>query len=337
MHKGWYLDPDIVKQKRRNWTKVWSQGYMTSCVGAFEDNYEGPICVLWEAFFAGLSPGARVLDVATGNGAVALIAAQTSRDRGLDLEIHGIDLADIDPPANVPLHSSLLETIHFHPRTPVEDTGFEDAFFHGVTSQYGLEYTDLDAAMPELFRVLAPGGMACFVVHHADSVVARASRAELADAQLLLESDLFGHAQALMEYVGKATTSAERQSLAADPEAEQRRGAFNEAAAKVQAALEASTEPEFLATAMSYVAEAWKTLQGGQGKTALTQLAQSGQLLESNVERIEDLLEASQDSEAIDRICGLVKQAGFEVVSPEEIHHDAERLMGWKLTARRPG
>jgi len=336
LHKGWYLDPDMVKQKRRNWTKVWSQGYLTSCVGAFEDNYEGPIRDLWQAFFGGLPAGARALDVATGNGAVALIAAETSSDRGLDLEIHGVDLADIDPPANVPLHRSLLETVHFHRRTPVEETGFEDAFFQAISSQYGLEYTELETAVPELFRVLAPGGVACFVVHHADSVVARTARVELADARGLVESGLFDRARALMEYVARAQTPEERQALATDPEAENCRSAFNQAAGTVQAALEASTEPEFLATAMSYVAEAWKTLQSGQGKTALTQLAQSGQLLESNVERLEDLLRAAQGQSAIRGICDLMKQAGFDPVSVEEIRHDAEQLMGWKLTAKRP-
>jgi ubiquinone/menaquinone biosynthesis C-methylase UbiE len=336
MHKGWHLDSDIVKQKRRNWTKVWSQGYVTSCIGAFEDNYEGPIRDLWQAFFGGLPNGARVLDVATGNGAVALIAAETSRDRGLDLEIHGVDLADIDPPANVPLHQALLDTIHFHPRTAVEQTAFDDASFQGVASQYGLEYTDLEVSVPELFRLLVPGGVACFVVHHEESVVVRTARAEQADAQMLVEVDLFGRARELMEYVARAQSAEERQALATDPEAEKRRSAFNTVAGKAQSALEASPEPEFLATALSYVAEAWKTLQSGQGKTALTQLAQSGQLLESNVERLEDLLEAAQDRQAVDGICDLMKQAGFEAVSREEIRHDADRLMGWNLTARRP-
>lgn len=336
MHKGWHLDPDTVKQKRRNWTKVWSQGYMTSCVGAFEDNYEGPICALWQAFFAGLPPGARVLDVATGNGAVALIAAETSRDRGLDLEIHGIDLADIDPPANVPLHRSLLETIHFHCRAPAEETGFEDGWFQGVASQYGIEYAKLDVAVPEMFRLLAPAGITCFVLHHVDSVVVRASRVELADAHVLVESDLFGGAQALMEYVAGAQTPEERRLLAADPEAEKRRSAFNAAAAKVDAALHASTEPEFLTTAMTYVAEAWKLLQSGQGKTGLAQLAASRQLLESNVQRLEDLLEAAQNQRGLEKICQLMDETGFEAITREEIRHDADRLMGWKLTARRP-
>lgn len=336
MHKGWHLDPDTVKHKRRNWTQVWSQGYVTSCIGAFEDNYEGPIRASWQAFFAGLPTGARVLDVATGNGAVALIAAETSRDLGLDLEIHGIDLADIDPPANVPRHQVLLDTIHFHPRTAVEQTAFDDASFQGISSQYGLEYTNLEVSVPEMYRLLTPGGVACFVVHHAESVVVHTARVEQADARTLVETDLFGRARELMEHVARARTPEERRLLATDPEAEKRRSAFNTAAAKAQAAMETSAEPEFLATALGYVAEAWKTLQSGQGETALSQLAQSRQRIESNVERLEDLLEVARTRTAIEGICDLMKQTGFDLVSVEEIRHDAERLMGWKVTGRRP-
>ncbi|MGH8398789.1 MAG: hypothetical protein ACRETA_11180, partial [Gammaproteobacteria bacterium] len=41
--------------------------------------------------------GVRVLDIGTGNGAIAIIANDTARSLGRQLEIHASDQSDIDP------------------------------------------------------------------------------------------------------------------------------------------------------------------------------------------------------------------------------------------------
>jgi hypothetical protein len=138
-----------------------------------------------------LSPGACILDLCTGNGAAALLAAGDGRAA----RIVAVDQADIDPPAFVSRHADLYARIEFKGGTDVEALPFPDGGFDAVVSQYGIEYSDLSRSLPGAVRMIAPGGRLRFVVHAADGVVARDAAAVIGDADLLLgEIDLPGHA-----------------------------------------------------------------------------------------------------------------------------------------------
>ena len=57
-----------------SWNKYWEHGFLTSCRNAFSGNYEGSIRAEWISFFGQLQPGARVLDLFSGTGALGLEA-----------------------------------------------------------------------------------------------------------------------------------------------------------------------------------------------------------------------------------------------------------------------
>lgn len=185
------------------WSQYWHFDRIASCFdGAGEANYADEIADGWHRFFETLPDGARILDLCTGNGAAALLAAGTARERTWNFRIVAVDQADIDPASHVTRHGEDYASIIFLRGTEIEALPFPGAGFAAVISQYGIEYTDLDKSLPEAVRMIAPGGRIRFVVHAADGVVARDARAVLADADLLLEEiDLPGHATRCFEAV----------------------------------------------------------------------------------------------------------------------------------------
>jgi len=169
------------------WDRYWHYDRIASCFdGAGAANYDEGVAAGWRAFFADLPAGARILDLCTGNGAAALIAAETGRHGAKGFAIHAVDQADIDPPAYVTRHAEDLATIAFRGGVAVEALPFPDAGFDAVISQYGIEYSDLERSLAEAMRVLAPGGRLRFVVHAAEGEVAAGARAVIAEADLLL-------------------------------------------------------------------------------------------------------------------------------------------------------
>lgn len=185
------------------WSQYWHFDRIASCFdGAGQTNYADEIADGWRRFFEKLPDGARILDLCTGNGAAALIAAETARERAGNFRIVAVDQADIDPASHVSRHEEDYASIIFLRGTEIEGLPFPRASFAAVISQYGIEYTDLDRSLPEAVRMVARGGRLRFVVHAADGVVARDSRAVIADADLLIEEiDLPGNATRCFEAV----------------------------------------------------------------------------------------------------------------------------------------
>ena len=319
-----------------SWNKYWEHGFLTSCRNAFVGNYEGAIRDLWLAFFGALAPSDRVLDICTGNGAIAMITNQVSRDRGLHLEIHGIDAAAIRPLETVQSDRELLEGIHFHGLTPAESTGFEDRYFQASAGQYALEYTDVRACVEEMARISAPEARVQFVLHPDRSIVMETSREEIRNARLLFDdSAIFASAGELIRIVGSAQTPQARQALKNDPAAEAARNALNESASKVTEAAEASPHPQLLHMALQNVAEAYRKCGAEGPDVALSLLEDCRQRILANAERLEDLMSAGRTAEQIETIHGCFEHAGFDMEPPSLIHHERGPLMGWVLSGQR--
>jgi demethylmenaquinone methyltransferase/2-methoxy-6-polyprenyl-1,4-benzoquinol methylase len=99
---------------------------------------------------AGLSPGMKVLDVATGTGLVARAAG--------DLVAHPRQVVGLDPSRGM-----LMESRKWNPYALVQGLGetlpFRNECFDFVSNGYGLRHVpDLDRTFREYRRVLKPGG-----------------------------------------------------------------------------------------------------------------------------------------------------------------------------------
>ena len=177
------LDPD----QRAAWDSFWRYDRLSSFHAApGAPNYGPPIADGWRAFFVGLPPRSSLLDIATGNGAIAVLAVEA----GDDLVVTGADLADVRPAHFVTTASAALDRVTFLAKTPAEALPFADSSVDATVSQYGIEYSDLDRSLPEVVRVLAPGGRLRFAMHAAEGAIARDTATSIADADFLIHLDL---------------------------------------------------------------------------------------------------------------------------------------------------
>jgi SAM-dependent methyltransferase len=185
--------------KREAWDLFWSYDRLASFgTGKGAGNYGEAIAGGWRAFFASLPAGSEVFDIATGNGAIAVIAVEAG-DR---LEVTGADLAAVRPAAFVSKGKSALKKIRFLASTPAEKLPLADASVDAVTSQYGIEYSDMKKSVPEAVRVLGPGGRLRFAAHAAEGALAADTKNAIADADFLLgELDLTGRAARCLDAV----------------------------------------------------------------------------------------------------------------------------------------
>ncbi len=102
---------------------------------------------------AGLKPGMRVLDVATGTGLVAREAARLAGDPRL--------VIGVDPSAGMIGQAGQRLPIRLI-RARAEQLPFPDASFDFLSMGYALRHVaDLTATFREYRRVLKPGGIAC--------------------------------------------------------------------------------------------------------------------------------------------------------------------------------
>lgn len=185
------------------WSRYWQYDRVASCMdGAGLRNYGEEVAAGWRAFFEKLPPRSVVLDLCTGNGAIALLAAEVSRKTEKDLVVIGVDRAEIDPKRHVTKFREDLERIEFTANVSVEELPFSSGSASAIVSQYGIEYSDLDRSLAEVGRVLSPAGTIRFVLHAADGSIAGEAARCAQDAEFLLEHvDLPGAAAKCLQHV----------------------------------------------------------------------------------------------------------------------------------------
>jgi SAM-dependent methyltransferase len=144
------------------WGDFWAQnqqGGGGGCLPSGWERIDGAQRAVWSGFAKRLPQGARLLDLATGDGRVMEWLLKARRD----LKPVGVDLAPElpDPPRGTKVRAGVA----------MEHLPFPDGRFDAATSQFGFEYGDIDAAAGEIARVLRPGGLAGLMSHRGDGPI----------------------------------------------------------------------------------------------------------------------------------------------------------------------
>lgn len=314
------------------WTRYWAQGATHSCGGSFGQRYEGALAQFWRAAFASLDGGARVLDIATGNGALPQLLIEA--DPFGKLSCDAIDLATLAPAWLERLDPARRTQLRFYGGQVAESLPFAEGQFDLVMSQYGLEYTDLARSIPELLRVCAPAGMVRLVCHHAGSRPVLLALAELEHLTWISEPHGLLDAAALMiGLMARANSPAGRALLAVDAAANAARGRFNELQDQLSLLVEGSACPDILMEVRESLATVFElAMREGRagGEAALGALRQ--QLADSEL-RLRELRDYALDADAVAALGqSLVVQGG-----KLEIDQVRERgaLMGWSVSVTR--
>jgi SAM-dependent methyltransferase len=195
------------------WTRHWASGAPHSCAGSYGALYGGAIAGFWRAVHADTPSGATLLDLATGNGAVPRLLLDLRPT--LDCQVIGVDVAAPAADWHAKLPPSALTRLSLRGGIAVESLPFDDASIDLVTSQYGIEYGDVDAALREALRVCAPAGRLAFVMHNAASRPVQLARIELDHLAWLVGDDgLVAAAEALIAPMARSATPAGRANAA---------------------------------------------------------------------------------------------------------------------------
>lgn len=184
--------------RRRSWSRYWASGALTSLPEDFRANYDGEIRAFWHARSAEVPDGGRVLDVCTGNGAVALLVAEGLAGLDRTAGITAVDLADIQPQRirqRFPALAEYIDRIRFVGNRSFEDIALDDDSQDLIVSQYGIEYCEPAAAAAQCARLLKPGGRLALITHATDSAMRATMQKEFEQYETLAESGLFERAR----------------------------------------------------------------------------------------------------------------------------------------------
>lgn len=308
-----------------HWAAYYRGGALVSCPVNAGLNYDQDVRDAWVRFFSSLPDGARILDIGTGNGAVALIAKETAAARSRELHVTGVDLAEIDPPRYVPDGETLLAGIEFRGGVSTEDLPFDDASFDAVSGQYIVEYTDIPATLRECARVLVPGGACQFILHHEDSIVVANARESLRQAARVRdETRLLTYFRRYCELIGESADKAEpaRQGfIAAGRELEEEAGA--------------SSNPLLLNFVLDSITRLLENRPRLGDAGLLEQVGLLERLLDEWVSRLDDLVSAALDAAGMQALADEAEAAGFGAIEYEPQLQGGETLVGWRLHMRR--
>jgi ubiquinone/menaquinone biosynthesis C-methylase UbiE len=312
--------------RESHWEAYYRGGALAACPTSADGTYTLELHDIWAEFFSGMADGARLLDIGTGNGAIPLIARRTAEALGRRFQIHGADLARINPTGDVPGGAALFAGITFHPGVAAEQLPFEAASIDAVSGQYALEYTDVARSLAQVLRVLAPGGKAQFVMHHAESIVVARARAALRHADLVLtETKVYRKLRRFLE--------AERRTPAAA------RRAWDELAADM-AVLRETAVREPGRRVIDVTLDAIPKLLDQRRRLAPAALAREIDAVENDLRyagrRQNDLIAVALSDAALAACAEGARRQGFVDVGYRTVHHDQHALVGWQLTLHKP-
>lgn len=311
-----------LQQRAQVWTRYWAGGAAHSCATSYGEQYGGAIAGFWRRVFDATPASARLLDVATGSGAIPRLWRSW---RPGDVW-EAVDLATAVPPwASTPASG-----IHFHAGVHAEALPFPAAGFDLVTSQYGLEYCDHERALAEMLRVTAPGGRIALLMHDVDARPVLLARTELAHLDWLLGPEgLVQACAAMLGPVAQAASPQGRARLAGDPTAEAARLRFNAAQETLRERAVVQDGADILLEVRDAVAGLLQTTVRRGVANAEAELAAWRLAWTDHRWRLQELCTHALDAGTAQAIASRLDRAGMQV----ELDRLAEgpHCMGWAL------
>lgn len=301
----------------QHWSKYWQySGVINSFAeGEARSGYTGAVQQHWQAVFAQLPKGATVVDIGTGNGALALLASDDSKANQYDFEVHGLDAAQINPAQAVEKHSPALakklKTIQFHSETPIEKAPFKAATVDAYISQFGFEYADSSKALKTMLASLKAGGSAHLMLHNSASSLVKSSKAgiEVIDSALN-NSPLFQLADLYIDLASQAIPQLGEQGW----QNYSHQKVLTQSIQWIMAELQQKfSKPEQQAWVNDVVARVARTLERVNGKTiddCTKQLAYEFHALNDHKQRLVDQNAAAYAKKDITALQKLAENAG---------------------------
>ena len=297
---------------RKAWADFWAANASggASCVPDGLKEIDAAQRAAWQGFARTLDKGARVLDLATGDGA----ALKKMREARADLRLTGVDSSAAlpPPPRGIALRAGV----------PMEALPFEACSFDAVISQFGYEYGDTAAIAAEVGRLLRPGGRLALLIHRRDGPIV---------AHNLPRRDALRWALSPGGSMARARTFLAARRITPIPTP----AAFRSAPQEVQRLFPGqSVGAEFLQAIL-------ETLERGRGRPveeSFEVLDTLEQKAGNEIARIETLERAACDAARIKTICAELQIAGVDMGPPGVVAEKSSgRLFAWLVSGTGRG
>lgn len=315
------------------WSRYWEKGSLTTFVGGFANNYDGEIRAFWHEHLGALPSQAKIIDLATGNGALAILASEYGLEQGKSFAITAIDFAAIDPAkrAHAGQKEEVLGSIEFRSNTAIENTGLTADSYECAVSQFGFEYSMVEQAVAEVSRILKPSAHLHLMMHHEDSDVLKQARDGLTQANLCLSSGLHSVLAELMTHLDALRRSGKKSSQ----QAEQLRSAVNAITESLHNEIDGRKDPEQLVFFLKHsMAVFGKRFAGQALVTKLKMLQQVEQECRGYAQRMQDLTSAGLGGEQIAVLKERLRTEGFHISRSEPFQFRGSKF-GYVLSAVR--
>lgn len=186
----------------------WNQYWKNNFHGSFGEQdplwYQQKIIPIWNEVFSTLPDGSKILDVATGNGAVTRLATRQMEIASRHWHIEAVDCAS----------TQSLPGVRLFTPCSIEKLSLEAETYDLITSQFGLEYSSVHLSLPNLVTGLMPQGSIAIVAHHKESVLSNNSRDEIKQySQCLQQKGILSRLRKLVIKMGEIRTPQDLQSI----------------------------------------------------------------------------------------------------------------------------
>ena len=301
-------------EENNAWSLYWQQDTLQSCISSQNPADKAFIDSFWSGFAAELGDEAEIIDLASGNGAVPAAMLRHNKQ----FRITAVDYAEISPlkylsnPGN-------LNVVKFIPATNIESLPLADRSFDAVTSQFGIEYANLNKVSTQIARVLRPGGRCQFLMHHRNSEIIKPNARLLPELARCLADK--GIVHALFQYL-----QGDMQLLDLEAIGKQH--------------LEANFTKSRQISGQIFEHIGTITQLANSDPIEAMQLArQMTKRIEAEQLRLQQMLDASLDEDELEAFLSLLEAKGLHQLScaPLQLQEDSRNiLVGWQVTANNP-
>ncbi len=307
------------------WSLFWRQGHSTTFGDYFKQGYAGAVADWWQSKLSALPSEPVVMEVGCGN--CSLLPAMVKS--GVKGRYIGVDLARVRPSAvsEHGLAESGIE-VTLHSETPAENVPETDGSIGLVASVFGIEYSDINQSLPEILRLLKPGGQFCALLHHADSVVTSMSRRAVSEYN---EQDLHSVIDALSIISTERDNTPSIADLGSNPRAEEGRILINQMADKYLSNTDIKTANATMFEVMTDALKFFK-MMGAPGQDRRQFISSLAAEHKASHERFKQMVSVAFDDSGIEKLQTKLRELGFTEIKASVIYTKVD-ILAWDLSA----
>ena len=298
-------------------------------MGRFTQNYDGAILEFWRSIFDRQCDDASIVDLATGNGALAILASQYSEAKQKSYAVTAIDYAATDPKEMLKNRGlgETLKSIEFLPNTLLEHTGLPGHSFDLVCSQFGFEYAEVAKAVAEIDRLLkTSGSMFAAMLHVEGSVIVEQAQEGIRQVLQCRKSGLVEEVEKLLRAMDAAKKSGA--DPVATPACKTRRDSVNKVTGKLHAAQNQYKDPGQIAFFLSNIMALFDRRKCGQLKleSKLELLHKVQPESEKYLQRMRDMISSALSADEIATLERALEQNGTNVESSKAVYFEGHHF-----------